>query len=449
MDIIDRPPAENIFPTAGLRILFIISETGVYQHGFLKYHCGKIRKFCISGGYTFMLSERARKIKPSPTLSIDARAKALKSEGADIVNFGVGEPDFDTPENIKEAAQKAIRDGFTKYTAVGGTDALKDAIIEKFHRDNALSYSRDQIIVSCGAKHSLYNIAQALFSPGDEVLIPSPYWVSYPEQVILNDAVPVFVNTTESDSFIVQPETLEAHITKHTKALILNTPSNPTGLAYHREHLEKLGEIALRHNIFLISDEIYEKLTYDGFSHMSIASLDPDIQKKTIVVNGLSKSYAMTGWRIGYAAGPAEIIKTMIAIQSQVTSNPTSIAQMAAVEALSGPQDFIHTMVAEFDRRRHSLVDSLNSIPGITCFMPTGAFYAFPNTSQLYRNTRKGRPVNSSSDLALYLLEEASVALVPGSAFGDDHYVRLSYATSTDEIKKGVERIKKAAEMLY
>jgi aspartate aminotransferase len=395
-----------------------------------------------------MLSDRARKIKPSPTLAIDAKAKAMKAEGVDIVNFGVGEPDFDTPDNIKEAAIKAIREGFTKYTPVGGIDPLKDAIIEKFRKDNNLHYVRDEIIVSCGAKHSLYNIAQALFSPGDEVLIPSPYWVSYPDQVLLNDAVPVFVKTYETDSFMLKPEAIESHVTKKTKALILNSPSNPTGLTYDKKNLERIAEIALKYNLYVISDEIYEKLLYDGVMHFSIASLDKEVKSKTIVVNGLSKSYAMTGWRIGFAAGPKEIIKAMTNIQSQSTSNPTSIAQKAAVEALTGPQDFIKTMLSEFDTRRNVLVNELNSIPGISCLIPTGAFYAFPNTSKLYGKSTDSAKISSSSDLAVYLLEKANVALVHGGAFGDDNYIRLSYATSVDEIKKGVNRIKEAVSKL-
>ena len=395
-----------------------------------------------------MLSNRASKIKPSPTLAIDAKAKAMKAEGVDIVSFGVGEPDFDTPDNIKEAAIKAIRDGFTKYTPVGGIDPLKDAIIEKFRKDNNLNYTRDEIIVSCGAKHSLYNIAQALFGPGDEILIPSPYWVSYPDQVVLNDAIPVFVKTYETDSFMVKTKAIESHITKKTKALILNSPSNPTGLTYDKKTLERIAEIVLKHNLYVISDEIYEKLLYDGVLHFSIASLDNDIKNKTIVVNGLSKAYAMTGWRIGYAAGPKEIIKAMTNIQSQSTSNPTSIAQKASVEALTGPQDFINTMLTEFDMRRKFLISELNSIPGMSCLTPTGAFYAFPNTSKIYGKSIDNRKISSSSDLALYLLEKAKVALVHGEAFGDDNYIRLSYATSINEIKKGVERIREAVSRL-
>lgn len=395
-----------------------------------------------------MLSQRAGKIKPSPTLAMDAKAKAMRAGGVDIVNFGVGEPDFDTPDNIKEAAMRAIREGFTKYTPVGGIEPLKDAIIDKLRNDNSLHYSRDEIIVSCGAKHSLYNIAQALFDAGDEILIPAPYWVSYPDQVLLNDATPVFVETSEADLFKAQPESIESHITKRTKALILNSPSNPTGLAYDRKSLERIAELVLKYDMYVVSDEIYEKLMYDEFEHVSIASVDPSIKERTIVVNGLSKSYAMTGWRIGYAAGPNQIIQAMTNIQSQSTSNPTSIAQKAAVEALTGPQDFIESMRGEFDKRRVSLVNELNSTPGIRCLKPAGAFYAFPNTQAFYGKSANQRVISSSSDLALYLLEEANVALVHGGAFGDDNHIRLSYATSMDEIKKGVERIRTALNRL-
>jgi len=394
-----------------------------------------------------MLSERAKNIKPSPTLAMDAKAKAMKASGVDVVNFGVGEPDFDTPENIKEAAIKAIRDGFTKYTPVGGIDGLKDAIIEKFRKDNGLEYAREEIIVSCGAKHSLYNIAQALYGPGDEVIIPSPYWVSYPDQVILNDARPVIVKTYESDVFMLKPEALEARITKKTKAIILNSPSNPTGLTYDRKALERIAEVVLRHKLYVISDEIYEKLVYDGAEHVSIASLGSEIKKRTLVVNGLSKSHAMTGWRMGFTAGPKEIIKAMTNIQSQSTSNPNSIAQKAAIEALTGPQDFVQTMRSEFDRRRRFLVSELNAIPDVSCITPTGAFYAFPNISGLFGRVN-GKPVFSSSDLALFLLEDANVALVPGDAFGDDNCIRLSYATSMENLKKGVERIRNAVGKL-
>lgn len=395
-----------------------------------------------------MLSERSKKIKPSPTLAIDAKAKSMMAAGIDVVNFGVGEPDFDTPEHIKEAAIKAIKDGFTKYTPVGGIEPLKDAIIEKFKKDNQLDYTRDEILVSCGAKHSLYNIAQALYGAGDEVIIPSPYWVSYPDQVLLNDATPVFVKTTETDKFMLKPEALKKHITKKTKAIILNSPSNPTGLTYDKKTLESIAEIVLSNKLYVISDEIYEKLTYDGVRHTSIASLSSEMKARTLVVNGLSKAYAMTGWRIGYTAGPKDIIKAMTNIQSQSTSNPTSIAQKAAVEALTGPQDFIQTMLSEFDKRRKFLVSELNSISGFSCITPTGAFYAFPNTAKLYGTQAEGAKISSSSDFALYLLEKANVALVHGEAFGDDNYIRLSYATSMENLNKGIERIKEAVSKL-
>ncbi len=393
-------------------------------------------------------SKRAQLIKPSPTLSIDTKAKALKASGEDIINFGVGEPDFDTPDNIKEAAIKAIKDGFTKYTPVGGIDELKDAIIEKFQRDNNLLYDRNEIIVSCGAKHSLYNIAEALFNPGDEVIIPAPYWVTYPDQIILNDAVPVIVKTEEKNSFRLTTDLIKANLSEKTRALILNSPSNPTGLAYDRESLQKIAEMAIEHDFYIISDEIYEKLTYDGFQHISIASLGEEIKQRTIVVNGLSKSHAMTGWRIGFSAGPKDIISAMTKIQSQSTSNPTSIAQKAAVEALRGRQDFIPMMVTEFDKRRKFIIERLNNMKGLSCIKPVGAFYAFPNVSFYYNKSGDGITINSSLDLSAYLLDKAKVAVVPGSAFGNDNYIRLSYATSIDNIKRGLDRIEEALAVL-
>src|SRR5512147_2731420 len=322
-------------------------------------------------GTTIMgISKRAQAVKPSPTLATAAKAKAMKAQGIDVVDFGVGEPDFDTPDNVKQAGIKAIQSGFTKYTPAGGTDELKDAVIEKFRKDNGLSYEKPQVLISCGAKHSLYNIAEALFDPGDEVVIPSPYWVSYPDQVILNDAVPVIVETTEQEGFRISAAKLEKAITPKTKAIVLNSPSNPTGLAYDKKTLETIAAVAVKHKIYVISDEIYEKLVYDGFQHHSIASLGEDIKALTIVVNGVSKSHAMTGWRIGYAAGPQDVITAMANIQSQSTSNPTSISQKAATEALRGPQDFIQTMNTEFDRRRKYMVERLNKIPGVSCIMP-------------------------------------------------------------------------------
>ena len=394
------------------------------------------------------LAKRVLSIKSSPTLAIDARAKSMKQAGIDVINFGVGEPDFDTPQNIKDAAIRAINEGFTKYTPVGGTDELKTAVIEKFRKDNNLAYEKNEIIVSCGAKHSLYNIAQAMFGAGDEIIIPAPYWVSYPDQLLLNDAVPVIVKTEEENSFRLTSGLLESKVSAKTKALILNSPSNPTGLTYDKKNLEMIAEIAMKYNFYIISDEIYEKLTYDGFVHISIASLGNDIKQRTVVVNGLSKSHAMTGWRIGFTAGPIDLIDAMTKIQSQSTSNPTSIAQKAAVEALTGPQDFILKMVSEFDRRRRYITERLKKIKGTTCVTPLGAFYVFPNVSYYYGKHFKDKPINTSLDLSSYLLEEANVALVPGSAFGDDRYIRISYATSMDNIKKGIDRIENALSNL-
>ncbi|MEJ2253801.1 MAG: pyridoxal phosphate-dependent aminotransferase [Nitrospirota bacterium] len=390
-----------------------------------------------------MLSERVRSIKPSPTLAMDARAKEMKARGVDVVNFGVGEPDFDTPGNIKEAAIRAIRAGETKYTPVGGILPLKDAVIEKLRKDNGLSYSREEVMVSCGAKHTLYNIAQALLDPGDEVIIPAPYWVSYPDQALLAGATPVIVRTEESEGFMLRAEDLEAAVSPRTKALVLNSPSNPTGACYTRERLEEIARVVARHDVMVISDEIYEKLLYDGAEHVSLASLGGEAREKTIVVNGVSKSYAMTGWRIGYAAGPAPVIKAMTNNQSQSTSNPASIAQWAALEALTGPQDSVEEMRREFDARRRYLVQALNAVRGITCLSPGGAFYVFPNTSALY-----GGRVKGSLELAAYLLEEAGVALVPGEAFGDDNFVRISYATAMEDIKRAVQRIGAAVAKL-
>lgn len=394
------------------------------------------------------LAKRVSKLKPSPTLAIDAKAKAMIAKGMDVVNFGVGEPDFDTPENIKNAAIRAINNGFTKYTPVGGIDELKDAITKKLLGDNNLTYSKSQIIVSCGAKHSLYNIAQVLFDRGDEIIIPAPYWVSYPDQVLLNNAKNIIINTTEENNFMLNIKDLKKKISKNTKAIILNSPSNPTGSAYNKEALAEIAEIAVKKKIYIISDEIYEKIVYDGYRHISIASLNDKIKNLTIVVNGLSKSHSMTGWRIGYAAGPEEIIAAMNKVQSQSTSNPTSIAQKAAVEALTGPQDFIQMMVVEFDKRRRYIVERLNKINGISCRMPQGAFYAFPNVARLYGKSCNGIKIKGSSDLASYLLEKAQAAVVSGDAFGADDYIRFSYATSMENIRKGLDRIEEAVNAL-
>ncbi|UCG78067.1 MAG: pyridoxal phosphate-dependent aminotransferase [Nitrospirota bacterium] len=391
-----------------------------------------------------MLSNRVKSVKPSPTLSMDSKAKEMKAAGVDVISFGVGEPDFDTPDNIKAAAIKAINEGFTKYTPVPGIPALREAIANKLKKDNGVEYKPEEIIVSCGAKHSLYVAAQALYEKGDEVIIPAPYWVSYPDQVILNDATPVIVETSENDSFMIDPAELEKHVTKNTKALILNYPSNPTGLSYDRKTLEAIAELAVKHDFLVVSDEIYEKLVYDGAEHICFASLGDEVKKRTLVINGISKSHAMTGWRIGYTAGSTDIIKSMSKVQGQSTSNPTSISQAAAIEALNGPQEFIGTMLVEFDKRRLYLVDELNGMEGVSCLKPSGAFYAFPNIKGLLGKTYNGKEINNSSELAEYLLEVAHIALVPGSAFGAEGFIRMSYANSMENIREGVSRMKKA-----
>ena len=394
------------------------------------------------------VAERTKRIKPSPTLAVTARAKELKAQGVDVVGFGAGEPDFDTPENIKAAANAAIAEGFTKYTPAGGMDELKDAVIEKFQKDNGLTYSRKEILISCGGKHSLYNLFMAVLNPGDEIIVPAPYWVSYPDMALLSDATPVIVSGQEANGFRITPSDLEKAITPKTRALVINSPSNPTGAAYTGEELKALAEAALKHNLLIISDEIYEKMVYDGFPFISVASLGEEIKKNTVVCNGVSKTYSMTGWRIGYAAGPPAIIGAMNNIQSQSTSNPTSIAQKAAIEALRGPQDSVNKMVAEFDKRRTYIVDRLNSIPGVTCFKPQGAFYVFPNVSSYYGKTGAGKKLGGSGDLAAYLLESAQVAVVSGGAFGSDEHIRLSYATSMATIEKGLDRIEAALKEL-
>jgi len=390
------------------------------------------------------LAERVTRVKPSPTLAVDAKAKAMKAEGIDVVGFGAGEPDFDTPDFIKEAAIQAIKDGYTRYMPVPGTPELKEAIIKKLLSDNGIDYEPTEIIVSTGAKHSLYNIAQALFGPGDEVIIPTPYWVSYPAQVLLNDAVPVMVETKQEDGFLLTPEALRAAITPKTKALILNSPSNPTGMGYNREQLKSIADIAVEKGIYVVSDEIYEKVVYDGFEHVSIASFGDDIKALTLTVNGLSKSHAMTGWRMGYAAGPKDVISAMSKVQSQSTSNICSIVMKASVAAMTGPQDFIGGMVAEFDKRRLYMLDRLSKFEGVTCPKPVGAFYVFPNVSAYYGRSFNGRKIDSSAAMCEYLLDEAKVAAVSGDAFGADDNIRLSYATSMDVIVKGMDRIEQA-----
>ena len=395
-----------------------------------------------------VLSNRAKSLKPSPTLAINAKAKSMQAQGIRVISFGAGEPDFDTPENIKQAAKKALDEGFTKYTPVGGIDELKDAIIKKFQRDSSLSYKRAEILVSCGGKHSFYNLAQAIFDQGDEVIIPAPYWVSYPPMVSLAGGSPVIVNTTEKNEFKLTPEALKKAITPKTKALIINSPSNPTGSSYTKKELEKIAEIALSKNIFVISDEIYEKIVYDGFQFTSIATVSEEMKKRTIIVHGVAKTYSMTGWRIGYTAGSEEIIAAMNNIQSQSTSNPTSISQKASVEALIGPQGEVEKMVSAFAQRRNYIVDRLNKMPGVSCYKPVGAFYVFPNFSSYYGKAYQGKKIENSTHLADYFLDVAKVAVVPGVEFGADPFERLSFATSMENIKEGLNRVEEALKKL-
>ncbi len=395
-----------------------------------------------------ILSNRAKSLKPSPTLAINAKAKSMQAQGIHVISFGAGEPDFDTPDHIKTAAIKAIKEGFTKYTPVGGTDELKDAIILKFQRDNGLTYKRSEVIASCGGKHSFYNLAQALFEEGDEVIVPAPYWVSYPPMVALAGATPIIVETREENGFKLSMDDLKKAITPKTKALIINSPSNPTGSAYTKQELERIAELALSHPFFIISDEIYEKIVYDDFPCVSIASLSEEIKKRVIIVHGVAKTYAMTGWRIGYAAGPEEIISAMTNIQSQSTSNPTSISQKASVEALTGPQEEVQKMVAAFEERRNYIVNRLNHLPGVSCFKPIGAFYVFPNFSSYYGKSYQGKKISNSTELADYFLEVARVAVVPGVEFGADPFERLSYATSMEDIREGINRIEAALKSL-
>jgi aspartate aminotransferase len=382
------------------------------------------------------------------TLAISAKAKELRAQGVDVIGFGAGEPDFDTPENIKAAARRAIDEGFTKYTPASGTLELKEAVCAKMQEDNGLVYEPAQILISCGAKHSLYNIAQALFDEGEEVIIPAPYWVSYPDQVILQGAVPRIVETREEDNFRLTADLLRESVTDRTKALVLNSPSNPTGCGYTRAELEDIAEVIVKNRLYVISDEIYEKLVYGGFEFHSIAELGDEIKARTIVVNGVSKSHSMTGWRIGWAAGPSEVIKAMSTIQSQSTSNPTSISQKAALEALTGPQDAVAMMVGEFEKRRKVMVDRLNEMEGVSCLLPDGAFYVFPRVEALFGKKHGSHRVTSSIDMADYLLSEAKVAVVPGVAFGADAYIRLSYATSMAIIEKGLDRLEEAFDQL-
>ncbi|MBP8985228.1 MAG: pyridoxal phosphate-dependent aminotransferase [Syntrophobacterales bacterium] len=392
------------------------------------------------------LSERVKRIKPSPTLAITAKAQSMRAAGRNIINFGAGEPDFDTPDDIKKAAILAIEAGFTKYTPVGGIEELKDAVVAKLKRDNGLEYGRSNVFVSCGAKHTLFNLAQVLFEAGDEVIIPAPYWVSYPDIVVLSGATPVVVSTTEEDGFKLKADDLARAVTSKTKAVIINSPSNPTGMAYSEADLKALAEVVLEKDLTVISDDIYEKIAYEGFRFINIAMTGKEIKDRTIVVNGVSKTYSMTGWRIGYAAGPQDVISAATDYQSQNTSNPTSISQKAAVAALNGDQTPVAKMVKEFQKRRDYTVDALNGIKGVRCMKPQGAFYAFPNTAGLYGKSFKGRRVDGSVGLAAYLLDEAEVAVVPGDPFGNDDHIRLSFATSMKNIEEGLKRIRQALE---
>jgi aspartate aminotransferase len=390
------------------------------------------------------ISKRVQSIKPSPTLAIDAKAKALKQQGVDIINFGVGEPDFDTPQNIKEAAINAINAGFTKYCPVAGTLEIRNAIVNKLKRDNNLTYTPEEIIVSCGAKHSLYNIFQSIIDDGDEVIIPAPYWVSYTDMVILAGGKPVIIQTSDKTNFKITPESVEKAITSKTKAIIVNSPSNPTGGTYSAQELKEIAQICVKNKILIISDEIYEKLVYENFKFTSIAEAAPEAKNLTILVNGVSKAYAMTGWRIGYAAGPKNIISAMAKIQSQSTSNATSISIKAAVEALNGTQEYVESMRKEFEKRRNYIVERLNKIEDITCRKPEGAFYVFPNINALLGKTFAGKTINTDIEFADYLLDNAKIAVVPGSAFGADGHIRLSYATSIENIKEGIDRLETA-----
>jgi aspartate aminotransferase len=392
-----------------------------------------------------IVSNSLKRIKPSSTIAVTQKARELKAAGKDVIGLGAGEPDFDTPENVKKAAIEAINKGDTKYTAVDGTPALKQAIINKFKKENNLEYSTDEITVGTGGKQVIYNAFMATLNKGDEVIIPAPYWVSYPDMVLLAGGNPKIVKCNENDGFKLTPKNLKKAITKKTKWLILNSPSNPTGASYTRGEIEILSEVLIKNkNIHILSDDIYEHITYDTFNFFTIAQIS-QLKNRTLTMNGVSKSYAMTGWRIGYAAGPKEIIKAISKIQSQSTSNPSSISQAAAVEALNGPQDFIQERSDAFKERRDFVVNSLNNIKGISCLKPNGAFYVFPSCKKLLGKKTK---LKTDKDFVEKLLEKSLVAVVQGSAFGLDGYFRISYATSMDNLKKALERIKYFCESL-
>lgn len=388
------------------------------------------------------LAKRVQTLTPSSTLAITAMAKALKKEGHDVISLGAGEPDFNTPEYILDAAKKAMDEGLTKYTPSGGIVELKDAIIHKFKQDQGLNYTQKEIIVTSGAKHGLFTLFQVILNPGDEVIVPAPYWVSYPEQVKLASGVPVIVQALEENQFKLTKEQVEEAITDKTKALILNSPSNPTGMIYSADELREIGEVCLKHNVLLVSDEIYEKLIYGGASHVSVAQLSEELKQQTIIINGHSKSHSMTGWRIGYAAGNETIIKAMTNLASHSTSNPTSIAQYAALAAYQGGEQEVEGMRVAFEDRLNKLHSWIKEIPGFKCALPQGAFYLFPNVKEAATNNG----FESVDDWVSALLEEEKVALVPGSGFGAKDNVRLSYASSLDQLEEAAKRIKRFVE---
>ncbi len=395
------------------------------------------------------LAQFTRHLKPSETLAISAKAKALRAQGRDVIDFSVGEPDFNTPDNVIQAAEHAMAEGFTKYTQASGLPALRQAIADKLQRENGLHYEPDQIIVSCGAKHALYNLAMVLVDPGDEVIIPGPYWVTYPTQVEMAGGTPVIIPTTAAEGFKITGEVLRRYLAPATKGIILNSPCNPTGAVYTPDELQDLADVLCNTDLYVITDEIYEHMVYDGLRQVSIATLSPELKERCIVINGLSKSYSMTGWRLGFCAGPADVIAACGHLQSQSTSNPTAFAQIAAIEALTGPQDSVHAMAAAFVERRDFVVARLNAIDGISCPMPQGAFYTFPNINALFGRRANGRTLSNSADVIDYLLDTAGVAAVPGEAFGADDHMRLSYAASMEALRTGLDRLDQAVQQLH
>lgn len=394
------------------------------------------------------LSKLAKNLKPSATLAITAKAKELRSQGIDIIGFGAGEPDFDTPDNIKLVAKESIDSGFTKYTAAGGIVELKEAIKQRIYTDYGVNYENKEIIVGSGAKHILFNLFNVLIDFGDEVLIPAPYWVSYPEQVKICGGTPIILNTNQEDGFKITKKQIESRCTDKTKILVLNYPSNPTGSTYNVDELKEIADICKEKNLIIISDEIYDKILYSNEKHISFPQLSKDAKNRTILVNGVSKTYSMTGWRIGYAAGNPDVISAMNNLSGQSTSNPTSISQKAAIEAFAGKQDKVEEMLNEFQVRKDYISSFLNGIEGIKCFVPKGAFYVFPDISYYFGKTYKGKEIKNSIDFTDFLLNHAKVAVVPGIEFGSDNHIRISYATSMEDIKEGTARIKNSLKDL-